>query len=477
MGFREKQLGVLKRMQIKFKNLGPIRDAKIELGDLTVICGPNNTGKTYVSYSIFGLFKLWEKFTDFIIDQEDIDKLSEKGFIKIDLKKYEEKIDKVVANVFKKYTQKIGLVFNSRESGFPGLVIEGNIDKTKLNYTKPYESSYGTEKNRIVQIKKDLDSKILEVTILTRRSDDTVPKSGLESIINLALIEIFFKNILLAPYLIPAERSGIALLIKELVSHKNTLYNGKHKHDGSIRYVVGANYNFLDMGNKSIDRYPLPIKENINFISDLEQIKKHKSPLLKSKLTKGVENILEGNFEIHEESVLFFTQDPQNQYGKIGIPLDLSSSAVKSLLGLDIYLQHVANKGDILLIDEPELNLHPDNQRKLARLLAVLVNNKIKVLITTHSDYIVKELGNLVMLSNNFRDKNSIVQKYRYRQDEFLHPSKIKVYSAENGTLEQIKIDPKAGIGLKTFDQTINLMNASSDDIYFAIHQEPEEDE
>ena len=75
-----------------------------------------------------------------------------------------------------------------------------------------------------------------------------------------------------------------------------------------------------------------------------------------------------------------------------------SSSAVRSLLDIGFYLEHIAKKGDLLIIDEPELNLHPENQRCIARLLAKLVNYGIKVFITTHSDYIVKELNTLIML-------------------------------------------------------------------------------
>ena len=46
----------------------------------------------------------------------------------------------------------------------------------------------------------------------------------------------------------------------------------------------------------------------------------------------------------------------------------------------------------MLFIDEPELNLHPGNQRRIARLFARLSKLGIKVFITTHSDYIIKEL-------------------------------------------------------------------------------------
>ena len=37
-----------------FKNIGPIEKAELELGDLTIIAGRNNTGKTYLTYTLYG---------------------------------------------------------------------------------------------------------------------------------------------------------------------------------------------------------------------------------------------------------------------------------------------------------------------------------------------------------------------------------------------------------------------------------------
>ena len=41
-------------MEIKIKNLGVLKQAEFTLGDLTIICGGNNTGKTYATYALFG---------------------------------------------------------------------------------------------------------------------------------------------------------------------------------------------------------------------------------------------------------------------------------------------------------------------------------------------------------------------------------------------------------------------------------------
>ena len=44
-------------MKAKFKNIGPIHEAELELKDLTIIAGPNNTGKPYLAYTLYGFLK------------------------------------------------------------------------------------------------------------------------------------------------------------------------------------------------------------------------------------------------------------------------------------------------------------------------------------------------------------------------------------------------------------------------------------
>ena len=46
-------------MKFVFKKLGPIKEAELELGDLTIIAGRNNTGKTYVAYTLYGFLRSW----------------------------------------------------------------------------------------------------------------------------------------------------------------------------------------------------------------------------------------------------------------------------------------------------------------------------------------------------------------------------------------------------------------------------------
>ena len=129
------------------------------------------------------------------------------------------------------------------------------------------------------------------------------------------------------------------------------------------------------------------------------------------------------------------------------------------------------------MIDEPELNLHPQNQRRMARLFARLVNLGVDVFVTTHSDYIVKELNTLIMLNQDKPHLRRISSKERYRPEEFLKPEQVSVYLAEpveteakgepglGHTLSRARINEEYGIEARSFDDTINEMNEIQDAI------------
>ena len=44
-----------------FKNIGPINKAELELGNFTIIAGRNNTGKSYIAYTLYGFLSQWNR--------------------------------------------------------------------------------------------------------------------------------------------------------------------------------------------------------------------------------------------------------------------------------------------------------------------------------------------------------------------------------------------------------------------------------
>ena len=81
------------------------------------------------------------------------------------------------------------------------------------------------------------------------------------------------------------------------------------------------------------------------------------------------------------------------------LPLINSSSMVSELLPIVLYLRHVVRPGDLLIVEEPEAHLHPKMQAMLIRQLVAAVQSGVRILITTHSEWILEELANLLRLS------------------------------------------------------------------------------
>ena len=87
------------------------------------------------------------------------------------------------------------------------------------------------------------------------------------------------------------------------------------------------------------------------------------------------------------------------------------------------------------MVDEPELSLHPKNQRRIARLFARLANLGVKVFITTHSDYIVKELNTLIMLNHDTPHLKRVAEENGYQKSELINVDQVKVYVAEEALM------------------------------------------
>ncbi|MCX6152614.1 MAG: AAA family ATPase [Candidatus Kapabacteria bacterium] len=454
-------------MKFTFENLGYIDRGDITPGNLTIICGNNNVGKTYLNYAIYSfLYNISD--TNFIeIDEKYIKDLLSNENIKIDLKTWKNNITEIFSKYSSKFSENIHTFFSTNEEFFHNSKVKLELLEYESDFSEPYKAQFFIGKKDSVKIFKDSNSSEVEFYI-NNESKNRIPEGIIEDIFSRTISRLLFKNILKRPFIITSERTGISLFYKELDFAKNRMIEAISKE------TVPHPFQLIESMRA---RYADSIKHNIDIIRNFDDNLKNKSFLQKDhkeefvKLSKKISEILNGSFKIVDKQILFETRKERNRDKVDLIPIYLTSSATKSLFLLDIYIRSIAQTNDILMIDEPELNLHPDNQIIIARLLANLVNLGIDIIITTHSDYMIKEFNNLVMLSNEFSEKKSIMSKYKYESNDILEPNKVKAYFVDNHTIKEANID-KYGIKMDLFDKTIMDINAISNEIYYSLEEE-----
>ena len=468
--------------KVKLEELGVLRKTEFTLGDLTIICGKNNTGKTYASYSLYGFLFFWRELLKIQIPDSVIKDLQTKSVSRINIKEYLKKKDDILKNACAEYSAQISKIFAAHPSNFQKAKFSINLNEPELQVIEQTKK-VGSEDTFSLSNKKN--SEELVVSWLGNIQKNGFPMEAIKKDIEATLVNIIFTSAFPRAFFISTERTGAVIFRKELIYTLNRLIK-------KFSQEISINLDEL-LPHLSLN-YTLPVERNIEFARELETITKKNSFIAASHpkiITEFEKNILGGSFIIVNDIIYF---QPTGTTTKL--MLNECSSSVRSLLNLSFYLKHESQKGDLLIVDEPELNLHPENQRKVARLFARLINIDIQVFITTHSDYIIKELNTLIMLNKDETYLKDIMKREGYKDADLILPEQLKVYIAEENlikensteenlaeanlikensteenltrenqkssksiTLTEAAIDQEYGIEVSSFDTTINKMN------------------
>ncbi len=464
-------------MKIRLKNFGILKQAEFELGDITIICGENNTGKTYAAYALFGFLHTWRRNIDLIksarVSEKAIKNLLNDGTVQIDLVEYVVKnAEAILAKICKGYTQSLSEIFAAPKDRFQDSHFQISLNLDTLPETvrsMSFKIKVGSQNRPFFAISTMKRSAKLEISLLGEKQKVNISESRVRRLINYTVNKIVFEKFFPDAYIASTERTGAAIFRKELDFARNRLLKEMSRADDDV--------DPRDLLLKSYQDYALPVECNVDFTRKLEKHVKHTSFLEGNhpKLLAKFADIIGGAYNVDRNGELRFL--PKGK--RLRLTMGESSSSVRSMLDIGFYLRHAAEVGDLLIIDEPELNLHPENQRRVARLFASLTNLGIKILITTHSDYIVKELNTLIMLNHDEPHLKRIAKAEGYDSSELIDPEKIKVYVAEEDliqiegnkrksrchTLVEADINPQLGIEVQSFDKTINKMNEIQESI------------
>lgn len=452
--------------KINISNLGPIPNASIELKNITVFVGKNNTGKTYLLNTLYYFQSHYFKSTLF-----DIIENSTSSF-KITTQNHMKNINLILEDIFLKIKDidvlsEVYIKKNENKSNKTSFDFQiPHINKSEIIYIitafledkrlKPIlqmflSSTSNTNSKNILKLlnlgnneklrKEEEAEKIIGFLIKIFNEKQTF------EIIIKAYLCMFFNlanesSSQLKSYLFPVERAGINKFFFESISRLNNV-------NLSLRSLIEFK---VKLHNDTI-------KEDFRK-SDFYEITRE----LEQKIFNGGKIRTEKLADNVSEIVFYDKKDAR-------FTLDHFSSSINELSIIMLYLKYYAKKGDIVLIDEPELSLHPDSQRTFVKYISKLSKKGLKFIIITHSDYIVKEFNNIICL-NSITNEIAFneLEEIEYSKDMSLSYEEINVYSIFEDENNNVSIIPAEktpyGYDEKLFKRAINTIEEDSHKIF-----------
>ena len=364
-------------MELKISNIGKIRSAKVRFDGLTVICGNNNTGKSTVGKILFALFNSMCDFESKISEEKS------------------KQIDDVITRHLPSGTRGSFQTIKRIR-----LEID-NLLKT-LNDDMPFNTA---------EIRNNLKT-IFEQHDLLQNADACV-----EEILGLLTSE---KGSLFAEYVIR--------YLKDIFNGQIKTLNSRRVSKIDVCFHDGKNVITLRQRNCTIE-YDVPILHHAYYIHNpfvLDQLNNIFSMLtetlsndldtnviqaIRSARAERAANKMSGIFESvanKEKLSLIYTvlakaysgetvvEDGQYFYRENGRSIDIRniSTGLKSFTLIEQLLESGKLKQkDVLILDEPEIHLHPEWQTIYAEMIVLLQKTfDLTILVATHSFHFLEAL-------------------------------------------------------------------------------------
>ena len=365
--------------RISVKDFGPVKEADIHLGKVTVLMGPNNTGKTYITVLMPVLEQLargW-RFAQAMMAPP---KYTLEDFTMLYL-------DREVLDAMRRFYS----VNNPEE------LVRRGAERAEIKFElKPEGEQIGD---------------VIELEI-------QIGKSGVVNSKLYGFDELFETN--KAPAIepvvyIPAERALVMRTLKQILRlYVETSYLGAPPHERKLMQLISEKIRLPE-----VSRLFLVQLLDVEKFTQKERERAYTAPALEL-LEEGV---LGGRLEMDRGFSI--------TYREIGAekPIDLiNTSAMVSELSALYLLSGQLRKDWWLIIEEPEAHVHPRGQATIARYFAMLARLGVNVIAITHSDLIALKLAQMVGLAGLSPEERV---KLGYRGDEYLTKEELALYSFE----------------------------------------------
>lgn len=197
-----------------------------------------------------------------------------------------------------------------------------------------------------------------------------------------------------------------------------------------------------------------------DFIADVNELSNVPSnPKLTSvPLLKQLFTIMEGEVKKEDNRLMYHTNG-------VSMPVSAAAASIREIAPLQI----LASKWDIsktaILIEEPEAHLHPTKQRMMADVVGHICKAGAHVHLTTHSDYFLQRINELIMFQiyvNNHNQEQeaikSIISKTGISPAFSINADDVLAYLVlrqEDGSSKVVLQEMKYGVPFTSFSDAV----------------------
>ena len=491
-------------LELEVANFGPIVEAKIDLRPLTVFIGPSNTGKSYLAILIYALhrffragpYPIMQPITNGSLDDLDLpdnefNRLPDAEFDRIlqALRAWESEnhernvaLPAPVADLVLRRLRRVDGLFKEvlAEEITRCFGVDGTKDLIRHpgsnNAEVALQSSGLGEGGNTAPFKYAL-SMTQKGSQLTTAISEAVPlrvakppkkygyssrllswRNDIDRMAGVSEVSEHLANSVLSCILgpisrpahyLPADRTGVMHAHRVVISSLiNRAAQPRLHREDPLPDLSGVVADFLNQLIKLGD----PAERQSNGADAL---------------AKHIEQaILTGSVQIKTSAMgypLFFYK-PDGW--KNSLPLMNTSSMVSELAPVVLYMRHVVQPGETLIIEEPEAHLHPGMQVEFIRQIAALVDAGIRVIITTHSEWVLEELANIVRRSELPKARRKEIPRgdFALRSDQvgaWLFKPRLR---PKGSVVREIRLDD-SGLYPSEFDEVARVLHNDWADI------------
>lgn len=453
------------------KNLGPIRSGSFQLRPLTIFIGPNNSGKTYAALAAYALCK---------------------GFAAGIEPHYAPTIFPDAINVLERenvpsFSVKVEDLSDEEFDWLQRVLMHAN-DSAKTNLLEAYRTTFGF----------DSFDQVVRDRLPRRKMHLSVSEPGSKS----SFLDLGHGRAMLHVQLRMPDWRGFSFTARP-TTYLRVIHDHTDTKESLITPLAGTELWSAFVGRSKLPHggaYYLPagrsgVLASWPLLTSLA-VQRAAQPagafanlplpgtvadLLSATLIAGFSprrvrgdrpNALDDVLEFLEDRILggAIERDAQGRnqlnyhFRDLRVPVERASSMVAELAPLDLWARELLRPGDLLIFEEPEAHLHPENQRRIAKVLVRLAAAGITVLAPTHSATIVHEVSNIVRagsLGESARAELGLNEADRIASGD------VGVYTFEPGkdgvTIEEAVFDPEFGF---PEDRFFDVAEAITDETY-----------